>query len=36
VKEDLENALAEEFGEVVDYDNGYDEEALGPVDCVKC
>lgn len=36
VKEDLEKALAEEFGEKVDYDNGYDEEALRPIECVKC
>lgn len=36
VKEDLEKALAEEFGEQVEYDNGYDEEALRPVVCVKC
>jgi len=36
VKEDLEKALAEEFGEDVEYDNGYDEEALRPVECVKC
>lgn len=36
VKEDLEKALAEEFGEDVDYDNGYDEEALRPVECVSC
>jgi hypothetical protein len=28
--------LAEEFGEDVDYNNGYDEEALRPVECVKC
>ena len=36
VKEDLEKALAVEFGEEVEYDNGYDEEALRPVECVKC
>ena len=36
VKEDLEKALAEEFGEDVEYDNGYDEEALRPVECVSC
>lgn len=36
VKEDLEKALAEEYGEDVDYDNGYDEEALRPVECVQC
>jgi len=36
VKEDLEKALAEEFGEEVEYDNGYDEEALRPVECVQC
>lgn len=36
VKEDLEKALAEEFGEEVEYDNGYDEEALRPVECVSC
>ena len=36
VKEDLEKALAEEFGEDADYNNGYDEEALRPVECVKC
>jgi hypothetical protein len=36
VKEDLEKALAEEFGEEVEYENGYDEEALRPVECVKC
>ena len=36
VKEDLEKALAEEFGEDVDYDNGYDEEALRPVQCIVC
>jgi len=28
--------LAEEFGEDVDYNNGYDEEALRPVECVSC
>lgn len=36
VKEDLEKALAEEFGEEVEYDNGYDEDALRPVECVSC
>jgi hypothetical protein len=36
VKEDLEKALAEEYGEDVEYNNGYDEEALRPVECVKC
>jgi integrase/recombinase XerD len=36
VKEDLEKALAEEFGEEVEYGNGYDEEALRPVECVSC
>lgn len=36
VKEDLEKALAEEFGEEVDYTNGYDEEALRPVECISC
>jgi integrase len=36
VKEDLEKALAEEFGEKVDYTNGYDEEALRPIECVSC
>lgn len=36
VKEDLEKALAEEYGEDVEYDNGYDEEALRPVECVDC
>lgn len=36
VKEDLEKALAEEFGEEVEYDNGYDEEALRPIECVSC
>lgn len=36
VKEDLEKALAEEFGEEVEYDNGYDETALRPVECVSC
>jgi integrase len=36
VKEDLEKALAEEYGEEVEYDNGYDEEALRPIECVKC
>lgn len=36
VKEDLEKALAEEFGEEVEYEDGYDEEALRPVECVSC
>jgi integrase len=36
VKEDLEKALAEEFGEEVDYTNDYDEEALRPVQCASC
>lgn len=36
VKEDLEKALAEEFGEKVEYQNGYEEEALRPVECVSC
>ena len=36
VKEDLEKALAEEFGEEVEYENGYDEDALRPVECEKC
>jgi integrase len=36
VKEDLEKAFAEEYGEEVEYDNGYDEEALRPVQCVSC
>jgi len=36
VKEDQEKALAEEFGEDVEYDNGYDEEALRPVSCKRC
>ncbi|MEF8880710.1 MAG: hypothetical protein V5A72_02690 [Candidatus Nanohaloarchaea archaeon] len=36
VKEDLEKALAEEYGEDVEYENGYDEEALRPVEYIKC
>jgi integrase len=36
VKEDLEKALAEEFGEEVEYENGYDEDALRPIQCKKC
>lgn len=36
VKEDLEKALAEEFGEDVEYNNGYDEDALRPIECVSC
>lgn len=36
VKEDLEKAFAEEHGEEVEYNSGYDEEALRPVECVSC
>ncbi|NMI89284.1 tyrosine-type recombinase/integrase [Nanohaloarchaea archaeon] len=36
VKEDLVNALAEEYGEEVEYDDDYDEEALRPVECISC
>jgi hypothetical protein len=32
----LKKALAEEYGEEVEYENGYDEEALRPVECVSC
>ncbi|MFB6216682.1 MAG: tyrosine-type recombinase/integrase [Candidatus Aenigmatarchaeota archaeon] len=35
-REDLEKAFAEEHGEEVDYDNGHDEDALRPIQCVKC
>jgi integrase len=35
-REDLEKAFAQEHGDEVEYDNGYDEDALRPIECVEC